>query len=140
MFEYPKPPFRFSVFSTKAHAVWDYLIGVVFIGLPFLLGFADDGRAQWPMVMAGVLVLLLATVTDYEGGLFRRVLMTLHLGLDRLIGSLLGASPWLLGFSDRVYLPHLILGLLILTLGLLTRLIPPIEKQCVRYETCLINR
>jgi len=128
MFDYPKPPFRTSFFSTKVHAVGDYLIGVVLISLPWLLGFADDGRALWPLVTAGVLVLLLATVTDYEGGLFKQVLMTLHLGFDRLMGSLLGASPWLVGFADRVYLPHLILGLLLLLGGLTTDRKPAYKK------------
>jgi len=45
--------------------------------------------------VAGVLMLLFAVFTDYEGGVFKQVPMSLHLGFDRLIGSLLGASPWL---------------------------------------------
>ncbi|WP_420148217.1 SPW repeat domain-containing protein [Spirosoma sp.] len=120
MFDYPKPPFRSSVISTSGHAIWDYLAGPVLIGSPWLFGFADDPRGTWPNVVAGVLVLLLAMVTDYEGGVFKKVLMTLHLAFDRLIGSLLGASPWLLGFADRIYLPHLVMGLLLLIMGLIT--------------------
>lgn len=131
MFDYPLPPFRLSILSTKAHAVWDYLAGPVLISSPWLFGFANDLRATWPIVVAGGLVLLLATVTDYEGGLIREVLMTLHLGFDRLIGALLGASPWLLGFADRVYWPHLSLGLALLLMGLLTRR-QPAYKQTMR--------
>lgn len=128
MYDYPMPPFRPSVISTKAHAVWDYLAGTVLIGSPWLLGFADDEQALWPIVTAGVLVLLLATVTDYEGGIFKEVLMNLHLAFDRLIGSLLGASPWLLGFADRIYWPHLSLGFLLLLVGLLTERKPAYKK------------
>ena len=129
MFDYPNPPFRISVISTRVHATWDYLAGLALIGLPWLLGFSDDGRALWPMVTAGGLVLLLATSTDYEGGVVKRILMMLHLAFDRLIGSLLGASPWLLGFADRVYLPHLSLGLLLLLAGLITERKPGYRQK-----------
>ena len=128
MLDYPTPPFRPSILSTKVHAVWDYGAGLVLIGSPWLLGFADEQGAVWPIVTAGVLVLLLATVTDYEGGIVKEVLMRLHLGFDRLIGSLLGASPWLLGFADQIYWPHLILGLLLLVAGLITDPKPTYKK------------
>lgn len=128
MFDYPKPPFRTTVLSTKSHAVWDYLAGPVLIGSPWLFSFSTDLQAVWPIVVAGALVLILAIFTNYEGGLIKEVLMTLHLGLDRLIGGLLGASPWLLGFADRIYWPHLILGLLLLFLGLLTERKPAYKK------------
>ncbi|UHG94255.1 SPW repeat domain-containing protein [Spirosoma oryzicola] len=131
MFDFPQPPFRTSVVSTKGHAVLDYLVGTVMIGVPWLLGFSYDLRAMWPLATAGGLVLLLAVVTDYEGGLSKKLLMMLHLAFDRLIGSLLGASPWLLGFADRIFLPHLILGLLLLALGLLTERLPA-NKKTVR--------
>ncbi|MCK8495158.1 SPW repeat protein [Spirosoma sp. RP8] len=131
MFDFPQPPFRTSVVSTKEHAVLDYLVGTVMIGVPWLLGFSHDLRALWPLVTAGGLVLLLAVVTDYEGGLVKQLLMMLHLAFDRLIGSLLGASPWLLGFANRIFLPHLILGLLLLALGLLTERLPA-NKKTVR--------
>ncbi len=131
MFDFPQPPFRTSVVSTKGHAVLDYLVGTVMIGVPWLLGFSYDLRAMWPLATAGGLVLLLAVVTDYEGGLSKKLLMMLHLAFDRLIGSLLGASPWLLGFANRIFLPHLILGLLLLALGLLTERLPA-NKKTVR--------
>ncbi|GAB4029521.1 SPW repeat protein [Spirosoma jeollabukense] len=128
MFDHPIPPFWPSVLSTKAHALWDYLVGLVLIGSPWLLGFSDEQGTVWPVVTAGGLVLLLAMVTDYEGGVFKEVLMTLHLGFDRLIGSLLGASPWLWGFADRIYWPHVSLGLLLLVAGLITERKPAYKK------------
>ena len=39
-------------------------------------------------------------------------------------GVLLAASPWLFGFADRVYWPHLILGLAEIGAGLMTRTTP----------------
>jgi len=37
--------------------------------------------------------------------------MAMHLNIDIITGLLFAASPWLLGFADQVYLPHVILGL-----------------------------
>jgi hypothetical protein len=34
-----------------------------------------------------------------------------HLGLDTCSGILLAASPWIFGFHEQVFLPHLILGI-----------------------------
>jgi hypothetical protein len=129
MFDYPKPPFRPSVLSTHVHAVWDYLAGSVLISSPWLFGLVTDPPAKWPILVAGILVIGLALVTDYEGGLFKEVLMALHLGFDRLIGSFLCASPWLWGFADQVYLPHLSLGLLLLLMGLITERKPAYKKS-----------
>ncbi len=47
--------------------------------------------------------------------------MPIHLGADVLAGILLAASPWLFGFSDRVFWPHLIVGALEIGAGLITQ-------------------
>jgi len=47
-----------------------------------------------------------------------------HLMLDTASGVLLAASPWLFGFADRVYLPHLLLGLFEIAASSMTRLTP----------------
>jgi hypothetical protein len=54
--------------------------------------------------------------------------MKVHLFLDVLSGIFLAASPWLLGFSDRVCLPHLVLGILEISAGLLTTSKPQITN------------
>jgi hypothetical protein len=38
--------------------------------------------------------------------------MPVHLGADILVGLVLIASPWLLGFADEVWIPHVVLGVL----------------------------
>jgi hypothetical protein len=35
-----------------------------------------------------------------------------HLGVDVMGGTLLAASPWLFGFADRIWWPHLLIGLM----------------------------
>jgi hypothetical protein len=43
-----------------------------------------------------------------------------HLALDIISGILLAASPWLLDFAQRVYSFHLILGILEISVALMT--------------------
>ena len=50
--------------------------------------------------------------------------MPVHLGLDAAAGLLLAASPWLFGFAEFVYLPHLILGILEMGAALMTETTP----------------
>lgn len=106
--------------SRKTHAVMDYVVGVILIAAPWLLGFADNEPAKWSAVGVGVLVLAMSLITDYEGGLVKSVPMSFHLGMDVLSGIFLAASPWLLGYHNQVYLPHLIVGILEIGAGLLT--------------------
>ena len=57
----------------------------------------------------------LSTVTDYEGGLFARLIsMRTHLMADAGLGLLLAVSPWLFGFADEgtnAWLPFVAIGL-----------------------------
>jgi hypothetical protein len=59
-------------------------------------------------------------MTNYEFGLSKSISMRTHLMLDLMSGILLAASPWLFGFSDYVYLPHLLVGLFEIAASLMT--------------------
>jgi uncharacterized membrane protein len=110
--------------STKIHGVLDYLSGVLFIASPWLFGFNNGGAAQWLPVAAGASILLLSLFTEYELGVMKGVKMSTHLTIDVVVGLLLAVSPWLAGFWEVVYLPHLIFGLLEAGAGLMTKQTP----------------
>ena len=109
---------------TRTHGVIDYLMGVLLIVAPYLLGFADGTAAQWVPQIVGAALIGASLLTDYELGVVRVIPMPVHLGLDVAAGLLLAASPWLFGFADRVLWPHLILGLAEIGAGLTTRTVP----------------
>ena len=50
--------------------------------------------------------------------------MPVHLWIDGLAGALLAVSPWLFGFSELVWAPHLIVGLLEIGAALFTHTAP----------------
>jgi hypothetical protein len=117
------------VLSTRTHGVFDYLAGVLLIALPWLLGFARGGAETWVPVAVGAAIVGYSLFTDYELGVVRRLDMTIHLWLDACAGLLLAVSPWLLGFDRRVWLPHLLLGVLAVAAALLTDTIPGYERR-----------
>jgi len=106
---------------TRVHAIMDYLTGVLLIAAPFLFQFADNTAAQWVPMILGVAIIIMALMTDFELSLAHIIPMPAHLGVDAAGGLLLLASPWLFGFADRVFWPHVIIGIMEIGLALTTR-------------------
>jgi hypothetical protein len=101
---------------TKTHAGMDYAVGLLLIASPWLFGFSDESTAAtWIAVLAGIAMLGLSMITEYEGGLLARLIpMRTHLLADAGLGLLLAVSPWLFGFADEgtnAWLPFVAIGL-----------------------------
>lgn len=114
---------------TRIHGMLDYLLGALLIASPWLLGFAGGGPEQWAPVIVGAAVLVYSVFTDYELGVVKRLQMPVHLMLDALGGLLLAASPWMLGFDERVWLPHVVLGLIAAATAAVTNTVPGYERR-----------
>jgi hypothetical protein len=113
-----------KILSTRVHGVLDYLVGALLIAAPWLFDFARAGAETWVPVALGGGAILYSLLTDYEAGVYRKIPMKTHLTLDLLSGILLAASPWIFGFNDYVYMPHLILGLFEIGASLMTETVP----------------
>lgn len=109
---------------TRVHGYLDYLVGALLIVAPWLLGFAAGGAETWIPVILGVGVIVYSLLTDYELGVMRVIPMSTHLWLDALGGLFLAVSPWLFGYNDLVWAPHLIVGLLEIGLSIFTHTVP----------------
>jgi hypothetical protein len=112
------------ILSTKIHGVLDYLVGILLIGGPWMLGIAHDGAETWVPVVAGTAALVYSLITNYEWGAAKIISMRTHLGLDITSGILLAASPWLFGFHDYTYIPHLIAGITEIVVASITQTQP----------------
>ena len=113
-----------KIINTKTHGTLDYLTGVVLIVSPWIFKFADGSAAQMVPVILGVMTILMSMLTDYELGIVRKIPMSAHLTIDLFSGIFLAASPWIFGFSDRVFLPHLILGIMEIGVSMMTERTP----------------
>jgi len=71
--------------------------------------------------MVGALTIIVSLLTEYPLGAKRLVPFRIHLLLDVAMGVLLAASPWLFGFADRIWWPHLLVGAVYIVVPLLTR-------------------
>lgn len=114
--------------STKVHGYLDYLMGTLFILLPFHPAI-PEGAASTLLVILGAGVILYSLITDYELGLLKILAMKTHLALDVLGGLLLALSPWLFGFADELIWPFIVLGVLEIGAGLFTAKKPPFEAN-----------
>jgi hypothetical protein len=85
------------------------------------MNFNRGGVETWTPVILGIAAIILALITDYEVGVFRHVSMKAHLTMDLMNGALLGISPWLFGFKDVVWAPHLVYGMMVLIASFMTK-------------------
>jgi hypothetical protein len=113
---------------TKVHGLLDYLLGGLFVAIPWLLGFEDNTLITWIPVILGGSTLLYSLFTNYEPGLIKLLPMPVHLISDCVSGLLLASSPWLFGFADYIYLPHLVLGSAEMLMVLLSQTVPANDK------------
>ena len=105
---------------TRFHGMIDYAVAFALVLAAGPLGYAGGGAQTWAAVSAAVLVTAYALLTNYEWGLVRRIPVPIHLALDLLIGILLAASPWVLGFSQDVWAPHAAAGAVLAAASLTT--------------------
>jgi hypothetical protein len=109
--------------STRVHGIIDYLMAAVLIVVPFAFGFGvGNSAALWVPVVIGIVLLMTSLITRYELSVVKIVPMAVHLGADILAGLVLILSPfWLFGFSDQIWVPHVVLGVAEIGVPLLTR-------------------
>ncbi len=112
------------VIPTRVHGMVDYIVGALLIVAPWLFGFADGGAEQWVPIILGAGVILYSLMTDYELGVMKAIPMSMHLMLDIGGGIFLAVSPWLFGFADEIWWPHVIVGLGEILAGLMTKTRP----------------
>ncbi|HYF97047.1 MAG TPA: SPW repeat protein [Patescibacteria group bacterium] len=111
--------------SPRTHTIIGFVVGIALLLAPNIFGFSDVGGAAvaLPRILGIVIILSELSVRGSFSGM-GLVPMKLHLGMDVLLGALLGLSPWLFGFSDEeanAWVPHLIVGIMIVGYALVTR-------------------
>jgi SPW repeat len=109
---------------TKFHAPLDYIVGVALIAAPWIFKFSEHTAATVVPIVLGIGLIGYSLFTDYELGVWKVAPMAVHNLIDVAAGALLAASPWIFGFvgeSANVWVPHLVVGLAAIFLGLTTK-------------------
>jgi hypothetical protein len=118
------------VLSSKTHTIIGLLVGVILLFAPQIFAFSDNRTAASLAIGVGAFILLSELVTTSPVSLLKLVPMRVHLVLDYLTGAFLVLSPWLFGFADsaaNVWLPHLIVGILVVGYALITN--PAVDSK-----------
>ena len=87
------------------------------------LQFSDVAAAAAVSIVLGIGLIVYSLFTDYELGVWKVAPMAVHNLSDIAAGAFLAASPWIVGFADEsasVWLPHVVVGLAAVFLGLTT--------------------
>jgi hypothetical protein len=107
--------------STAFYGFFKYILSLTLIASPWLFHLVNVSSAALllPMYM-GWLQLITTIFVDSEGSPIRQFPIQMNMVVDVIMGFILIVSPWLYNFSDRAFLPELLLGGLLLFLGLFT--------------------
>lgn len=86
--------------TKRMHAYLDYPVAISLMVLPFVLGLGSSNPpARWLAVATGVAAFVLTLFTDHHLGVYRVVPYWLHLSVDRLVGVVFVAAPFVLHFT-----------------------------------------
>ena len=110
--------------KTKTHGFIDYGAGILWIVSPWLLGYTRGGTETWIPIIVGTLSIIYSLITDYELGATPVLSMATHIAFDIAGGLLLAASPWIFGFADFTWTPHVIFGIVAIFVALCTLPVP----------------
>lgn len=123
------------VITTKTHGYLDYIVGLLLILAPWILGFYQGGAESWVPIILGAVTIIYSLMTDYELGVSPVLSMRTHLAIDLVGGLLLLISPWLFGFADYIWAPHVIVGAIEICAALMTQKVPHTERRHTHHHT-----
>lgn len=105
----------------KTHGIIDYTMGALLIASPWLFGFYKGGAETLFVVLPGIVVIAYSLITNYEFGLTHSLPLGINLLLDLLVGITLICAPGLMGFADTIQTPHILMGIAMVLLSVLSK-------------------
>lgn len=109
-----------KIISARNHGYLDFLTVVIFLLAPTLLGLSEVPA----MLAYGLAVVHLAVtlVSGFPFGAIKLIPFTLQGWIERIVGPVLVAIPFILGFSDESLARnfYIAVGIIIIMVGLLT--------------------
>jgi hypothetical protein len=97
-----------NILSPKIHGVLDYVVVLVFLAAPKLLGLM--GTAALLSYTLAAVHLGLTLLTDFPMGVLKVVPLSLHGWIELVVGPALIAAPWILGFAAQARIFYIVAG------------------------------
>ena len=109
-----------KVISPRIHGYFDFLTVFIFLLAPTLLGLGQLSA----MLAYGLAVvhLIVTFASDFPFGIVKLIPFTVHGWIERMVGPLLIAIPFILNFSDEEAARnfYIAMGIIIIVAGMLT--------------------
>ena len=112
------------------HGLVEYAAGALLVVAPFLFDF-DSGAAKATAIVVGVLVIVVAAITEAPTGISKSLPLAVHVLIDFALAGFLIAASFLFGFSDETAPTafFIALGVAHLLLTIATRFRPPADER-----------
>lgn len=120
--------------SSKVHTIIGVIVGIALLFAPEIFGLQDNQTASLVPRLVGIFIIISEFVTTSQYSLLKLVPMRIHLIIDYMTGLFLILSPWLFGFADEAsnfWMPHVIVGVLVVVYALLTNPMVDDDKPAV---------
>ncbi|PTQ66278.1 hypothetical protein C8R26_1551 [Nitrosomonas oligotropha] len=109
-----------KVISPRIHGYFDFLTVFIFLLAPTLLGLE-----QLSAILAyslAVVHLIVTLASDFPFGVVKLIPFAVHGWIERMVGPLLIAIPFILNFSDEEVARnfYIVMGIVIIVIGMLT--------------------
>ena len=96
--------------STRLHAILDYFFSLFLMLAPAIFGFGEADMETIIPIIAGMTICFYSFFTRYPGGLYPVFPLRVHYLFDFAVAIFVATSPWVFGFRNFVYKPHLFIG------------------------------
>lgn len=109
-----------KVISPRTHGYLDFLTVVIFLLAPTLLGLGELSAIL--AYSLAVVHLIVTLASDFPFGVVKLIPFTVHGWIERMVGPLLIAIPFILNFSNEEAARnfYIAMGAIIIVVGMLT--------------------
>jgi hypothetical protein len=107
-----------KIISPTQHGYLDYVTVVLFLIAPSLLGLT--GMAGTIAYLLAVIHLTMTLVTDFPLGVVKKLPFKVHGWVERIVGPALVMLPFAFGFIGTAQGFYIVIGIVIISVGLLT--------------------
>jgi len=106
--------------TPKIHSYIDYLMSALLLFFPWIFGKELQGPDAWIPFVAGITILTFTILTRFRHEHFGIIPIRTHLIGDIIIGLAIAASPWYSVFTQMSGTLHIVVGLAIVVVAILT--------------------
>jgi len=110
-----------KLINSKMHGILDYVLVFMLSIAPYMFNLDEESIHCRVLMVTGLLLLLVSLLTDFEFFLIKVFTLKTHLIIDILLGIFLVTSPFTFDLSGRSIVPHIVLGIAIISVSLFTK-------------------